>query len=188
LSTATVPELFKSALITPLLKKPDLDSVALRSYRSNFQFIGGVQVSRAYRFPAALQLPVCGRPSVAPAVCIPDTSLYTEMAVLTMLTDILYAVDYGNMSVLALFDLSAIFDTVDHDILLTRFKVSFGISGAALYGFQSYLTSRVECVRRGLAWSTQKDRAVRRATATGGLSWPPSVQRRRQTDTSIFLV
>ena len=33
LSTATVPEMFKSALITPLLKKPDLDSADPRSYR-----------------------------------------------------------------------------------------------------------------------------------------------------------
>jgi len=51
----------------------------------------------------------------------------TEMAVLKVLTDILYAVDDGDLSVLALLDLSAAFDTVDHDILLTRLKVSFGI-------------------------------------------------------------
>ena len=35
------------------------------------------------------------------------------------------------------FDLSAVFDTVDHDILLTQLKVSFGINGAALDWFQS---------------------------------------------------
>ena len=57
----------------------------------------------------------------------------TEVVVLKVLTDILYAVDDdGDLSVLALLDLSAAFDTVDHDILLTRLKVSFGISGAAL--------------------------------------------------------
>jgi len=32
LSTATVPTVFKSALITPLIKKPDLDSTNPRSY------------------------------------------------------------------------------------------------------------------------------------------------------------
>jgi len=74
--------------------------------------------------------------------------------VLKVLTDILYAVDDGDLSVLALLDLSAAFDTVDHDILLTRLKVSFGISGAALDCLQSYPTSRVECVRRGSARST----------------------------------
>jgi len=62
----------------------------------------------------------------------------------------------GDLSVLALLDLSAAFDTVDHDILLTRLMVSFGISGAALNWFQSYLTSRAECVRRGSVQSTHK--------------------------------
>jgi len=83
---------------------------------------------------------------------------HTATVVLKVLTGILYAVDDDDLSVLALLDLSAAFDfdTVDHDILLTRLKVSVGISGAALDWFQSYLTSRVECVRRGSARSTQK--------------------------------
>ena len=68
------------------------------------------------------------------------------MAVLKVLTDILYAADDGDLSVLALLDLSTAFDTVDHDILLTRLKVSFGIRGAALDWFRSYLSNRVECV------------------------------------------
>jgi len=70
--------------------------------------------------------------------------------------DILYAVDDGNLTVIALLDLSTTFDTVDHNILLTWLKVSFSISGAALDWFQFYLTSRVECMRRSLARSTQK--------------------------------
>jgi len=53
--------------------------------------------------------------------------------VLKVLTDILYAVDDGgNLSILALLDLSAAFYTVLYDILVTRLKVSFGISAAAL--------------------------------------------------------
>jgi len=65
---------------------------------------------------------------------------------LKVLTDILYAVDDGDLSVLALLDLSAAFDTVDHDMLLTRLKVSFDIRGAALDWFWSYVTNRVECI------------------------------------------
>jgi len=80
----------------------------------------------------------------------------TETAVLKVLMDILYAVNQCDLFVLALLDLSAAFDTVDHDILLTRFKVSFGIGGSALDWLQSYLTSRLECVRRGSARSTHK--------------------------------
>jgi len=69
----------------------------------------------------------------------------TETAVLKVLRDILYAVDDGDLSVLALLDLSSAFDAVNHDILLTRLRVSFAISGAVLGLFQSYLPKRAEC-------------------------------------------
>ena len=41
----------------------------------------------------------------------------TETAVLRVLSDILLAVDSGDVAALILLDLSAAFDTVDHDIL-----------------------------------------------------------------------
>ena len=55
---------------------------------------------------------------------------------------ILLAVDRGDFAALVLLDLSAAFDTVDHDILLKRLQTSFGIDGVALKWFQSYLTER----------------------------------------------
>jgi len=42
--------------------------------------------------------------------------------VLKVLSDILYALDNGYLYVLALLDLSAAFDTVDHEILLQRLE------------------------------------------------------------------
>ena len=39
---------------------------------------------------------------------------------LKVLADILLAIDRGDLAVLALLDLSAAFDTVDHDTLLRR--------------------------------------------------------------------
>ena len=78
----------------------------------------------------------------------------TVSAVLKVLTDILLAVDSGDRSVLALLDLSAAFDTVDHHILLARLRISFGIDGAALAWLQSYLTGRVKTVRCGSTRST----------------------------------
>jgi len=47
-------------------------------------------------------------------------SLSTETAVLPVLSDILLAVDRGDLVALVLQDLSATFDTVDHAILLQR--------------------------------------------------------------------
>ena len=66
------------------------------------------------------------------------------------------AVDSGNLSVLTLLDLSAAFDTVDHGILLQRLQKSYGIEGFALDLFRSYLTDRVQHVRRRLSSSETK--------------------------------
>jgi len=44
----------------------------------------------------------------------------TETAVLKVITDVLCASDRGEVSLLCMLDLSAAFDTVDHDILIGR--------------------------------------------------------------------
>ena len=50
----------------------------------------------------------------------------TETAILRMLSDIHAAINHGRVVLLALLDVSAAFDKVDHDILLERLSVSFG--------------------------------------------------------------
>jgi len=45
--------------------------------------------------------------------------------------------------------LSYAFDTVDHDILLTRLSRSFGMRGDALSWMRSYLSGRIHTVRFG---------------------------------------
>ena len=54
----------------------------------------------------------------------------TETAILRVLSDIYSSFDQGQVVLLALLDVSAAFDTIDHDILLERLSKSFGITGS----------------------------------------------------------
>ena len=70
----------------------------------------------------------------------------TETAVLKVFSDIVDDMDKGEFVLLSLLDLSAAFDTVDHDILLHRMSTSFGVSGDVLLWFKSYLIGRSQSV------------------------------------------
>jgi len=66
-----------------------------------------------------------------------------------VLSEIIQAVDRGDFAALVLLDLSAAFDTVDHEILLQRLHISYGINGPVLQWFRSYVVGRTQHVRRG---------------------------------------
>jgi len=72
-----------------------------------------------------------------------------ETVVLRVLSDILNAVDRGDVAALIFLDVSAAFDTVDHSILLQRLQSTFGIHDTVHQWFRSYLSGRRQCVRRG---------------------------------------
>ena len=54
--------------------------------------------------------------------------------------------DEDKISVLLLLDLSAAFDTIDHQILLSRLETVFGLRSTALQWFRSYLLDKNQCV------------------------------------------
>ena len=66
----------------------------------------------------------------------------TETAVTKVYNDLLLATDVGQVSALCLLDLTAAFDTVDHQLLLHHLECQFGLCGVVLAWFSSYLTDR----------------------------------------------
>ena len=146
LECGVVPSSFKSAYITPLLKKADLNPAEASSYRpiSNLSV-----VSKLLERLVAKQLVSYLKDNDL----LPDLqSAYrsnhsTETAVLKVLADILLALDSGDLAALVLLDLSAAFDSVDHDTLLQRLRTSYGLGGVVIDWFVSYLGGRTQYVR-----------------------------------------
>ncbi len=60
----------------------------------------------------------------------------TETALIKLINDIHFNSDSGKISALVLLDLSAVFDTVGHNILLERLENWVGLSGMVLKWFR----------------------------------------------------
>jgi len=153
LSTGTVPTSFKAAFLTPLMKKPGMDSADPKSYRpiANLSVLSKllerIVARQLFDYLNALRL----LPRLQSAYRAFHS---TETAVTKVLADILMALDGGDIAALTLLDLSAAFDTVDHGTLLRRLDVSFGVQGQVLQWFVSYLDGRTQSVRSGGSTST----------------------------------
>ena len=70
----------------------------------------------------------------------------TETALLKVHNDLLLNMDHPRVTLLVLLDLSSAFDTVDHEVLVRRLEVTFGIADTALQWFRSYLAGRSQRV------------------------------------------
>ena len=82
-------------------------------------------------------------------LCIDSSSpcLLSSSRVFTVVRRRMSYGDASAVALLSLLDLSAAFDSVDHDTLLQRLQTSYCQGGNAIAWFASYLTGRTQYVR-----------------------------------------
>ena len=140
-----VPPDFKQALVTPLIKKKILCRNEFKNCRpiSNLSFLSKIlEKIVAKRLNAHMEEHLLSN-HVQSAY---KRFHSTETALLKIHNDIICNMDNGKVTALTLLDLSAAFDTIDHATLIERLHGHFGISGAVLQWFQSYISNRQQRV------------------------------------------
>jgi len=130
----TFHPILRESVISPLLKKSTLDKDELSNYHPIIsKIIERVVKSRLIDHLTYNKL------------LNPHQSAYcrhhsTETALLYIHDHLINAI--GSQKVSCLLDISAAFDTIDHNILITRLSSWFGIHGSVLSWLKSYLSSR----------------------------------------------
>ncbi len=140
LLTGIFPTAFKQARVTPLLKKPTLNTSLLENYRpvSLLPFIAKT-LKRVVFNQVSLFLSQNNKLDAKQSGFRSGHS--TETALLSVTEALRIAKADSKSSVLILLDLSAAFDTVNHQILLSTLSL-LDIIGIPLRWFESYLTGR----------------------------------------------
>ena len=135
----------RHAIITPLIKKPHLDAADVKNYRpvSNLTFVSKV----VERLVSGRLVGYLQENNLMPV----EQSAYwrnhsTETALLRVISDLLNSMDKQEVTLLGLLDLSAAFDCVDHDILLSRLERTYGIDGLAIEWIRSFLMDQTQQV------------------------------------------
>ena len=146
LSDGSFPSNLKQAHVTPLLKKPSLSRNEFKNYRP----VSGLNfVSKLLEKVVAMQIK---QHLISSSLDNPNQSAYksghsTETTLLRVQNDVLQEMDKGNVTALTLLDMSAAFDTIDHNLILERLSTRYGFGDMALKWFRSYLTFRVQKVK-----------------------------------------
>ncbi len=102
----------------------------------------------------------------------PDLDHLIVLRLLSLVTnDLLLSSDRGCISLLMLLDLSATFDTIDHNIILNRLQNFVGISGSALAWFKSYLSDHHQfiAVNEEVSYQSQVQYGVPQGAVLGQL-------------------
>ena len=140
------PNIFKTSLVMPLLKKPSLSKDDMNNYRpvSNLNFVSKIiEKVIANRICSHLE-----RNDLSNQ----NQSAYkkfrsTETALHKVENDIILNMDEGRVTALTLLDLPAAFDTLDHSSITNLLSTWYGIDGIDLDWFVSYLSDRKQKVK-----------------------------------------
>ena len=152
LKNGIFPNPFKQAIVTPLLKKSTLSKEDLKSYRpvSGLSFLSKlVERIVAAQIRSHMDSHDLGN-TFQSAYKVGHS---TETALLCIKNEIHLSLSKGMPTALVLLDLSAAFDTIDHDTLLSCLLSRFGFAGSALKWFRSYLQDRFQSVKIGSSLS-----------------------------------
>ena len=76
------------------------------------------------------------------------TAHSTKTTFTAVLSELIQEMDAGDITLLSLLDLSAAFDCVDHEILLNRLRITYGLESTVINWFASYLSDRTQRVHR----------------------------------------
>ena len=130
LEKGIVPENWKLALVDPRLKKLGMDLV-FENFRpvNNLHFLAKV----AEKVVMSQLVNHCNENAPLPV----SQSAYrhsTETALLKVQNDILINMDNEEVTLLVMVNMSAAFDTIDHNILIDILKNNFGVVDSALLG------------------------------------------------------
>ena len=145
LMSGVFPSCYKEALVTPLLKKQSLDCNLLQNYRpvSNLTLI-----SKTIEKVVSAQLNTYLKDN---NLLEPCQSAYrqghsTETALVRVQNDVICAVGQRKAVLLVLLDMSAAFDTVNHQLLIKTLQ-QLGIRGTMLHWFSTYLIGRLQRIK-----------------------------------------
>ena len=146
LSEGYFPDKFKTAIVTPLLKKPSLDKSVLKNYRpvSGLNFVSKL-IERTVSKQLKDYLSSNNLGNIYQSAYKAGHS--TETTLLKIKSDIHLNLAQGLPTALVLLDLSAAFDTIDHLKLFDCLSSWFGFSNTILNWFKSYMSGRNQSVK-----------------------------------------